>query len=402
MKLAMFASSFRPVLDGVAISVHERAKRLTQQGHEVLILAPDYSCVKQYFPDVEEYMGMISPGVEVVSLLSRDFAGMEYERTVAIGSYGRAQDALVRFRPDAIHVDEPERLYLGFLRRAGLAYAREHGIPCTAQYHTNYVDYGEDYLAPWLYHPLRAVVSTFFGKAFNAYDLTMVSSDAALERARALGVANTLRVDVCGIEAERFHPRRRTRPRDEGRIRVVFLGRLAPDKGWVFTLQAMVALARAIDLDRTEWVIAGPGPMRTEIEDVLARSVRHLHFAGSIAPEEVPELLTNADLYVTASEKETRGLTVLEALASGVPVLAPRAGAIPDVVVDGQNGVLHPPRDTDAFVAAFQRLVEDEPFRRALGARASSSVQHLDWHVVVQNWLEVIERLAAERPRRTR
>jgi glycosyltransferase involved in cell wall biosynthesis len=397
MKLAIFASSFRPILDGVAISVHERAKRLAEQGNEVMILAPDYRCVKQYFPDVDTYMGRMLPGVEVVSLVSRDFAGMEYERTVAFGSYGRARDALERFRPDAIHVDEPERMYLGFLRRAGLAYARERGIPCTAQYHTNYVDYGDDYLAPWLYHPLRTVVSAVFGKAFNAYDLTMVSSDAALERARSLGVTNTLRVDVCGLDAACFHPRRRTRARGEGRVRMVFLGRLAPDKGWAFTLQAMDALAKSVNLERTEWVVAGPGPMRNEVEEALAKSVRHLHFPGPVPPEGVPELLANADVYVTASEKETRGLTVLEALASGVPVLAPRAGAIPDIVVDGHNGVLHPPRDTDAFVTGFRQLVEDRPFRDTLAERTRPSVEHLDWDLVVRNWLEVIERLANER-----
>ncbi len=178
----------------------------------------------------------------------------------------------------------------------------------------------------------------------------MVSSDAALERARSLGV----------------------------------------------TLRAMEALAKAVDLERTEWVVAGLGPMRKEVEEALAKSVRHLHLPGPVPPEGVPELLANADV-VTASEKETRGLTVLEALASGVPVLAPRAGAIPDIVVDGHNGVLHPPRDTDAFVARFRRLVEDQPFRDTLAERTRPSVEHLDWDLVVRNWLEVIERLANER-----
>ena len=139
MKVAIISSGFLPVVDGVTISVLRRVERLSRWGHDVLLFCPDYRAVSSFYPNWGDYSGGILPGVRVVNLPSTRFVDQDFDRNVAPGSHRLVVRELERFRPDVIHVDEPERLFAGFLRIPGVGFARRTGTPCLSFYHTNFV-----------------------------------------------------------------------------------------------------------------------------------------------------------------------------------------------------------------------------------------------------------------------
>ena len=110
MKIAIIASGFLPLIDGVTVSGLQRLNKLSQWGHEVVLFCPDYSSLKADYPNWRDYTGDILPGVRVINLTSSSFVGLEYEPNVTRKSYQTVLQELADFQPDIIHVDEPERI----------------------------------------------------------------------------------------------------------------------------------------------------------------------------------------------------------------------------------------------------------------------------------------------------
>ena len=144
MKIAILASGFLPVIDGVTVSGFYRLQKLSQWGHEVLFFCPDYSALADIYPNWQDYTGNIFPGVRVVSLKSKPYF-VDFERDFAWSSYRQVKQELANFQPDIIHVDEPERLFVNFWRLAGIKFARSHQIPCVGFFRTNFLEYLEDF-----------------------------------------------------------------------------------------------------------------------------------------------------------------------------------------------------------------------------------------------------------------
>ncbi len=145
MKIAIICSSFFPVIDGVTIAVYKRLEQLSILGHQVIVFCPDYKPLKHIYPNYKKYKGKIFPGVEIISLPSSKAIALDFERDVTINSYQIVIKQLAKFKPDIIHVDEAERLGVCLLKLPGVKYARQNNIPCVAWFHTNYIDYFDDY-----------------------------------------------------------------------------------------------------------------------------------------------------------------------------------------------------------------------------------------------------------------
>ena len=407
MKIAIITSCFLPIIDGVTVSGLQRLKILSQWGHSVILFCPDYSNLEAEYPNWRHYTGNILPGVKVINLSSNSFVGLDYEPNVNRSSYKTVLRELRQFQPDLIHVDEPERLYVGFWRLAGLDYARDVDIPCVSFFRTNFLDYFADYFP--LPKPILAIVKFSLKQLivwiYNSYDLTLVTSKITHPQLINLGIKNTRHSNLVGFDAHRFNRKLQSAdffesqyglPQVDKLVKVIFLGRLYPDKGWNFTLNAFETLSQQIDLNKVAIIIAGDGPMRQEITTKLGKIAPNLYLLGRVSPEEVPELLINCDLHVTTSEKETRGLTILEAFAAGIPVVVPQSGGIVENIQDGSNGFLFTPGDRFDFTAKLKTLIENPTLRKEMGDQARISVLEYSWERSIQNlvdiWREVKER----------
>ena len=200
-------------------------------------------------------------------------------------------------------------------------------------------------------------------------------------------VAGLLRAD--GIDADRVHvipsgvdlslfdgPHQDPFP-GIPRPRVVYVGRLAAQKGVVHLVRAAACLRST----EAHVVLVGDGPARSLVEqDTRALGLAgRVHVTGFLPHDQVPAALAHADVFVMPSVYEELGSAVLEALFAGLPIVATDVGGLPDVIADGEDGVLVPPADPRALAAAIDGLLADPVRARRLAARARSAGVRYDW-----------------------
>ncbi|MBE9064032.1 glycosyltransferase [cf. Phormidesmis sp. LEGE 11477] len=417
MKIAIISSGFLPVVDGVTVSIFQRVRVLSKLGHQVLILCPDYQSVASVYPNWRDYQGEILPGVRVVNLPSEPFMGVEFERNLSRQANRLLDQELTAFAPDIVHVDEPDRIFLGTLKAPGVAYAKAHNIPCVGFYHTNFIDYIEDFwpLPRILVAFLQWFSMLFIRPVFHAYDAILVSSPVTLEKMRQLKVRNVVCDRYLGVDVQAFRAARLDSDPNffakaygikglQGRTKLVLLGRLTPDKGWGFTVRSLIAWADRLKanpqtaplLNKIALIIAGEGDLRdhiqTQLQPLAGSTGLSVHLLGRIPPAAVPPLLANSDIHVTTSEKETLGLTVLEAFAAGIPAIAPAKGGVVTHIRHGENGLLFEPQKAESFGEALTRLAFDPQLQQRLGQQAQQDITDYDWETVVLRLLSTWER----------
>jgi glycosyltransferase involved in cell wall biosynthesis len=421
MKIAIITSGFLPVIDGVTVSGLQRLHKLSQWGHQILLFCPDYSALANLYPNWRDYTGNMLPGVNIVNLESTPFMDIDFERNVSKNSYKIVLQELEKFEPDIIHVDEPERLFVGFWRIAGVDYARQKNIPCVSFFRTNFLEYLDDYFSFPIGEktiPLpsegmllvKFLFKKFLGWVYNAYDATLIHNIFTHQKLVELGIKNTIYENLNGFDPKQFFPNLREKTFFEKKYglvdcdrktKLIFLGRLTPDKGWKFTIDAFAEIVRAIDPEQFALIIVGDGPMRDEIASALKPLLPHIHFFGRVSHDEVPAILANSDIYVTTSEKENRALTIIEALASGLPILAPRAGGIPQDIRDNWNGFLYEPQNIKEFTSKLKILIDNPILREEMGAKGRSYIEKYSWDTTVKNLIELWEEQIAKKSQLT-
>ena len=171
------------------------------------------------------------------------------------------------------------------------------------------------------------------------------------------------------------------------RPRVLFVGRLAEQKG----VRTLLAAAPSVNADV---VLVGDGPERKALEE---RAPDRTHFVGFVPHERIPAVLAHGDVLVLPSRYEELGSVLIEALWSGLPVVASRVGGIPEVVRDGETGILVPPGEPHALAAALNRVLDDPELARHLHASALRERER--WSGLVERTLAVYGELTASRAR---
>lgn len=229
-------------------------------------------------------------------------------------------------------------------------------------------------------------------------------TDEVFELIRLGACSQELNVIPCGVDLELFTPEGPAEPRPAGRRRLLFVGRLVERKGIGNVISALPVL-RDVEL-----VVVG-GPERERLEqDAEARRLTALadelgvlervQFRGRLAREELPPLLRSSDALVSVPWYEPFGITPLEAMACGIPVVAAAVGGLIDTVVDGLTGIHVPPRDPERLGGELAALLDDAPRRAAYGRAGVRRVRRLyDWGRIGAATLDVYARLARRRPR---
>jgi phosphatidylinositol alpha 1,6-mannosyltransferase len=268
--------------------------------------------------------------------------------------------------------------------------ARSLGLPSVAVYQTDVAGFGTRYglgfAAESMWSWLRWV--------HNQADLTLAPSSSAAWTLRRRGILRVGRWGR-GVDLERFHPsrrsavlRRRLAPR--GEVLVGYVGRLAPEK-------QVHLLRHAAGVKQTRTVVVGAGPSAERLRRLLPHTV----FVGPKFGSELAAHFASLDVFVHTGPYETFCQAVQEALASGVPVVAPAAGGPLDTVRHGDNGFLYPPSQPALIGEAVRQLTEDHVLRRDMGRRARQSVLGRDWDSVGDELMDHYHRVigAGERVR---
>jgi glycogen synthase len=179
------------------------------------------------------------------------------------------------------------------------------------------------------------------------------------------------------------------------RPRVLFVGRLAPQKG----VGTLVAAASLLKHPSAQILLVGDGPERSKLEQEAKRLGvgDRVRFEGFFAHERLPAVLAHADLLVLPSLYEELGTVLLEAMQTGLPVVASKTGGIPDVIEDGVNGLLVPPGEPEALARAIDRVLADRPLAHRLSEGAQEQGKDYDWEVLAGRVLQVYQGVTAGR-----
>ncbi|MFJ3650436.1 glycosyltransferase family 4 protein [Streptomyces murinus] len=354
MRVVIVTESFPPDVNGVAHCALQTARHLVDRGHHPLVVAP--APAPGTSPDTD------AP-CPVVRIPSLPLPGYPQVR-VALPSR-RLAAALVTHRPDVVHLASP--FVLG---ARGMAAAARLGLPAVAVYQTDLAGYARTYMGAGEAAAWRRIRSVH-----AAADRTLAPSSAALGDLETHGVPR-VRLWPRGVDTVRFRPDRRdeTLRRElapNGELIVGYVGRLAPEKH-------VELLAGVCALDGVRLVVVGDGPSHAHLTEALPGAV----FLGRRTGDDLARIFASLDVFAHTGPFETFCQTVQEAMASGVPVVAPAVGGPLDLVDHGRTGLLVPPRDAEAVQGAVRSLAEDPARRIAFGAAARTLVEGRTWAAV--------------------
>jgi L-malate glycosyltransferase len=233
----------------------------------------------------------------------------------------------------------------------------------------------------------------------HADTITATGMHLATETTRYAPTAAPVTVVPYGVDLERFAPRARGAA---SHVVVGAVSRLSTEKGVRYLIEAFGQLRLRYGGD-VSLRIAGEGPERPRLEAMIERLnlESSVELRGWLRHEDVPAFLNELDVFVLPSTWEGFGVAAAEASAAGLPVVATNVYGIPDVVRDGQTGLLTPPKDPGALARAIGRLVEDPRLRARMGAAGHEYVaRHYDWSENAGQMASIYEQLLASRPER--
>jgi phosphatidylinositol alpha 1,6-mannosyltransferase len=379
MRVAIVTESFLPIINGVSNSLIPVVEHLVRGGHQALVIAPGAG------PDSYH-------GVPVVRLPAVDLPVVD---SIPVGVPTRkVVTALRDFRPDVVHLASP--VIVGAL---GLWAARRLGARTVAVYQTDIAGFADSYGLGFA----ARTAWRWIRRVHSGADRTLAPSTSAAAALAAHGVPRVHRW-ARGVDIEHFCPSRR----DEalraqlapgGEVLVGFVGRLAPEK-------KLLRLSALQDLPGIRLVVVGDGPDRRQLAKALPAAV----FPGFLTGVQLAQAYASLDVFVHTGPFETFCQTVQEALASGLPVIAPDAGGPRDLVAHGRTGFLLPETgkpDADAtFGDALRRavltLAHDSALRTRYGAAARRSVLGRTWPALcdelIAHYAELIGLPADRRP----
>lgn len=356
VNVLMISDVYFPRINGVSTSIETFRRELSSLGIQSHLIAPAY-------PEQQTYADITRIRSKKV-LFDPEDRMMRYRDIITLAQSLRER------KFDLVHIHTPFVAHY-----AGLALARELGLPCALTYHTLFEEYLHHYIPFMPKAWTRPIARRFSREQCNAVDQVIVPSTAMLERLRAYGVKTPIEVLPTGIPLAQFITRGansfRTRyDIDARRPVMLFVGRVAFEKNLAF-------LIRATDIVRRShpeilFIIAGRGPAESRLAKMTRRlGLEHnVRFIGYLdRMRELPACYCAADVFVFASDTETQGLVLLEAMAAGLPVVSTAVMGTRDILAPGR-GALVAPQDEAGFAAATIRLLNDASLRTQLAADA--------------------------------
>jgi glycosyltransferase involved in cell wall biosynthesis len=365
MRIALFTETFIPKVDGIVTTLCQTVSQLETLGHEVLIFAPDGG-----FDHFQQS--------RIVGSKGRGFPFYP-ELRLAL-PHASIRQAIADFKPDLIHVADPALLGIAGLYYGGGRNGGALHLPLVVSYHTDlpkYLHYyGLGFIEPWIWPILR--------KRHNRATLNLCTSTAMVDQLRSHGIER-IALWPGGVDTDRFQSSRRS---TEMRARLsdghpeapllLYVGRLSAEKG----IERLKPILQA--LPEARLALVGDGPHHKSLQNHFAGLP--VHMAGFLYGDELAQAFASSDIFVMPSRTETLGLVVLEAMSSGLPVVAARDGGIPELIEDGVSGYLFD--DEAEAIAAIEKLLPSPELREAIGRAARNHACQNGWKAATLQLLD--------------
>ncbi len=366
LKIAIFTDTFHPDINGVARTLNQFTNYLDD--HNI--------CYKVFAP--------ISPIDDYVSDQIRHFKSYPFflypECRLAFPNIFKMKAELQNFSPDIIHVATPFNIGM-----CGVYLSRKLNIPLVGSYHTDFNYYLKFYHLTFLSSILWKYMKWFH----KPFEKLFVPSHETLTQLNRHGFRN-LEIWPGGVDCQLFHPfydknKARDRHGITKKYLLTYVGRVAPEKD-VNTLLAIAKKLPSHINEQIQWCVVGDGPLKEELQK---NAPSNMMFTGFLTGEALAELYAASDLFVFPSPTETFGNVVIEALASGTPVIGANSGGVKNIVKPGVTGYLCEPGNVEEFIKRIILLLEQNELRTQLGIEGRS-------YALTQDWDQIFTRLLSQ------
>ncbi|HJV61715.1 MAG TPA: glycosyltransferase family 1 protein [Albitalea sp.] len=362
MRIAYVTETYPPELNGVALTVERTVRHLRERGHQVGLVRPRQAGETALDDDDE----LRTAGCPIP---------MYAELRFGLASAGTLRERFERTRPEIVHVATE-----GPLGWAALRAAQALGLPVSSDFRTNFHQYSRYYGLGWL----SPVVCDYLRRFHNQTQRCFVPTDATR---RQLNDAGFERLEVVGrgVDTRQFSPDKRSEAlrrrwgAEEGPV-LLYVGRLAAEKNVTLALCAFEAVR--LRVPSATMVVVGDGPSRRK----LCAQFPAAQFVGVQRGDALARHYASADLFLFPSISETFGNVTLEALASGLPVVAFDTAAAAEHVDDCGNGLLAPVGDEHGFIAAACSLAWQHRHLGQVRHRAREAALKANWHEVLSRF----------------
>jgi glycosyltransferase involved in cell wall biosynthesis len=379
LRIALFSGNYNYLREGANQALNRLVGYLERSGQAVRVYSPVTDT------PAFEPQGTLIP-VPSITLPVRD------EFRLALGLPRSIRRDVEQFRPDLIHVSTPD-----ILGTRAETFAKQLGVPIVASLHTRFETYPEHYGLGFLRPLAEAHLARFYRRA----DCVLAPTPSIVEEMkRSRGDANVA-LWSRGVDRDFFNPARRdarwrrAQGWSDDTIVLLFLGRLVLEKG-VDLFVETVRLLRDRGHD-VRALVVGDGPARDRLAGLDGALL-----TGHLDGEELARAVASADLMIHPSVTEAFGNVVLEAMASGLPVVSADAPSARALIDDGRTGLLCGSQTATAYEDAAARLIDAPQERRTIGQAARAASAAYSWHrasaAVETAYRETLTRVAARRP----
>ncbi len=378
IRIAFFADVLQEDFDGVSNTLHQIARRLPAEMIEPLFISP-HPPLDPHFP------------FKVIQCPYMPFP-LHDEYRLALPWKLDLKTLMLDFKPDIIHWTSPS-----LLGEYAIRYARKNNIRISTIYHTHFPTYLEYYIR-WLPKAnitLEPVMKLFY-RMYKRTDLILAPTKTIsgfLVR-KKIPLENIVQWGR-GVDATHFHPNKRDSGFKkqlgiENRTGVLFVSRLVKEKETRTLLKFYELMIR----HKKDWalIVVGDGPERKYLESNMPAAI----FLGKKTRDELPEIYASSDVFLFPSVTETFGNVVLEAFASGIPVVVADAGGPTDFVKHQVTGMIAEPKNSEDMLRKASELVDNHTLRLNIIAEARKYAVSQNWEDLVKNLVTHYQRLAQQ------
>jgi glycosyltransferase involved in cell wall biosynthesis len=373
LRMAVVTETYPPDVNGVAHTISIIVKGLRERGHEITLIRPrrQEEPIDSAMPDELLVRGAPIP--------------MYKQLRMGLPALGSLRKLWTANRPDLVHIATQ-----GPLGWSAARAAHKLGIPVSSDFRTNFHAYSQLYGLGWL----KSTIVSYLRKFHNAARCTMVPTQR-LKDELVIGGFVRLIVVPRGVDTEKFSPDyrnnqlRETWGADPKTTVLLSVGRLAVEKNLSLVINTYTRLIHAGA--KAKLVFVGDGPEANTLQRLCPDAI----FAGTRRGQELAEHYASADLFVFPSLTETFGNVTLEAMASGLCVVAYDHAAAGQLIVSEKNGLLLTPNDEEGFIAATQAVTNNAIHRNEIRLQARQTAQNNSWNIILSRTEEIFRSLVA-------
>lgn len=386
LNIVLVTETWLPDINGVASSMFQIVSQLHHMGHSITLIRPEQpSDDPREAAQARRNLTVVQADLRVRSLPIPHYPNLR----MGLPSYRYLSRHFRQIQPDIVHI-----VTEGPLGLAALLAAKRHGIKVTSGYHTSFHDFSRYFGWKLLAWPLLGYMKQFH----NHCAATCVPSQTTLKQLTEFGFKRLYHVGR-GVDTELYNPQRRDSDlrqawgADEGTTVLIYVGRVSPEKGIDTVIQSFKALQRAQLHRHVKLVIVGDGPTKEKLSQQHANDDSVI-FAGFQTGEALARHYASGDAFVFASQVETFGNVVTEAMASGLPVFAYHDAAAA-LLVTQACGQTVPLGDEAAFITMIEQLPKQQELNQ-MRAIACEQVAEFSWQKPAQEMLSMFGQVLAK------